>query len=273
MLSALSSQRGLTPKRLVQGVLRSCHVLLCNKGLPAKIGLYFHAMEPRFHEAFAEIVAYFRNLNYRFTESHAFLAKPDERCVFISFDDNYRSWYESLPLFDRLDVRGTFYVNTLPLRNIASEEMIDAYYDRIAYPGPRRPLSEGELIALSNAGHTIGAHGHSHFNLTSLSVQTAQKDILRNKEELERILGKRVQHFAYPYGMRRFFSDELRAYCKNIGFETIANAIPGLQHNQQAALNIQRTGWNFEKPLSYNVTNISIDGSLLEHLSGRSALG
>ena len=230
-------------------------------------------MEPWFHEAFAEVVAYFRNLNYRFTNAHAFLTIPDERCVFVSFDDNYQSWYESLPLFDRLDVRGTFYVNTLPLRNIASKEMIDAYYDRIAYPGPRIPLSGSELIALSNAGHTIGAHGHSHFSLTSLSVQTAQKDILRNKEELERILGKRVQHFAYPYGLRRYFSDELRAYCKNIGFETIANAIPGLQHNQQPPLNIQRTGWHFEKPLSYNVTNISIDGSLLEHLSGRSALG
>jgi peptidoglycan/xylan/chitin deacetylase (PgdA/CDA1 family) len=248
-------------------------VLLCNKGLPAKIGLCFHALEPRFHEAFAEVVAYFRNLNYRFTDAHEFLAKPDERCVFVSFDDNFRSWYESLPLFDRLDVRGTFYVNTLPLRNIASEETIDAYYDRIAYPGPRFPLSEGELIALSNAGHTIGAHSHSHLNLAGLSVQAAQKDILRGKEELERILGRRVQHFAYPYGLRRYFSDELRTYCKNIGFETIANAIPGLQHNQHAPLNIQRTGWQCEKPLLYNMTNISIDGSLFEHLTGKSAVG
>lgn len=273
MLSAVTGQRGLAPKRLVLRFIRYCHILFCDKGLPAKIGIYFHELEPRFHEPFAEVVAYFRKLNYRFAGPHTFLANPDERSVFVSFDDNHRSWYKSLWLFDKLGVPVTFYVNTLPMRNMASEEEIDAYYDRIDHHGPRVPLNESELMALSKAGHTIGAHTHSHSKLTSLSVEMAQKDILRGKEELERIIGKRVEHFAYPYGMRRYFSEELRAYCKEIGFKTVANAIPGLQHSQQHPFSLERTGWHCERPFSYNVANIGIDGRLFAHLTGRSLIG
>lgn len=273
MLSALAGQNDFSPKQLVHRFFWHCHVLLCYKGLPTKIGLYFHDLEPWFHEPFSEIIAYFRNLNYRFTDPHAFLANPDEPCVFISFDDNYRSWYESLRLFDQLDVRVTFYVNTLPMRNTATEEEIGAYYNRISYHGPRLPLNGSELMALSNAGHTIGSHTHSHSKLASLNVEMARKDILKGKVELERIIGERVEHFAYPYGMRRYFSEELRAYCKEIGFQTVANAIPGLLHSQQHPFSLQRTGWHCERPFSHNVTNISIDGSLFERLTGRSPVG
>ena len=74
--------------------------------------------------------------------------------------------------------------------------------------------------------------------------------------------------------MRRHFSEPLRNYCKEIGFKTIANAIPGCQHKTDVdPMNIFRTDWRFGRPLSYNLTNLSIDGRAYAALFGRSVIG
>ena len=91
---------------------------------------------------------------------------------------------------------------------------------------------------------------------------------------LEDITAAPVQHFAWPYGMRRYFSEALRAYCKAIGFKTIANAIPGCQRRAAAdPMNIFRTDWRLGKPLAYNFTNLGIDGRVFAALFGRSVIG
>ena len=74
--------------------------------------------------------------------------------------------------------------------------------------------------------------------------------------------------------MRRHFSEPLRNYCKEIGFKTIANAIPGCQHKTDVdPMNIFRTDWRFGGPLTYNLTKLSIDGRAYAALFGRSVIG
>jgi peptidoglycan/xylan/chitin deacetylase (PgdA/CDA1 family) len=47
---------------------------------------------------------------------------------------------------------------------------------------------------------TIGAHTLNHQPLVRLDFDDAQLDIIQSKSELERHLGKKIRHFAYPFG-------------------------------------------------------------------------
>jgi hypothetical protein len=117
------------------------------------------------------------------------------------------------------------------------------------------------------------AHTHTHPVLTSLPPHLAQEEIRKSKEELEQILGRPVLHFAYPFGMRRHFNDALRAYCRSIGFRTIANAIPGMQYAPSRADALHRSVWFLEQPFAFNLANVCVDGRLFEMVTGRSAVG
>ncbi len=260
-------------RSVAQSGVRLVHTVAFDRGMPAKVGVYGHDLRPAWHGGLRAMLEMFRDEGYRFAAPDDFLADPGERCVFVSFDDNYRSWYDAIPVLAEEGVRVTFYVNTCALRDRSGTVEIDAYYDRLGVTGPRVPLSTDELRALDAAGHTIGTHTHSHRALTGLPHEVAMADIRRGKEELEAILGKEVRHFAYPYGMRRHFDDELRAACASIGFTTIANAIPGLQHVGQSPLSINRSGWRFDRPVATNRRLLCVDGSRFEAMTGRSAVG
>jgi peptidoglycan/xylan/chitin deacetylase (PgdA/CDA1 family) len=259
-------------KSATQSAVTRIHMLAFDRGLPRHVGVYLHSLPEQDHASFAEMCRFFRGEGYRFAGPGDFLDDSDERSVFISFDDNYRAWYEALPLFDSLDVRATFYVNTCAVRERDDPTEIEAYFDRLGYTGPRIPLSAAELVELDDAGHTIGTHTHSHHRLTSIPYDDALADIMTGKQDLESILGKPVVHFAYPYGMRRHFSDELRTACRSMGFETISNAIPGMQHARQSPTSINRSGWDPRRPLAENLKRLSVDGQWFERRTGLSAV-
>ncbi len=260
-------------KRIVQEGVRYIHGLAFSRPLPQKVAVYFHSILPVHYGAFRYMVQAFLDAGYTFTGPDAFLADPDEKTVFLSVDDNYQASHEALSLFKSCGVSLTFYLNTGYFRDWAKKEDVDAYFNRLQYDGPRYLLNRAEVLELMEAGHTIGAHTHTHRVLTALPIEVAKDEILTSKEELEHLLGTPVKHFSYPFGMRRHFNEDLRAYCASTGFETIANAIPGMQHAEQHPLSIHRSGWNLEKDVTYNWLNLKIDGRLFERYTGRSAIG
>ena len=339
-------------KGALHRLLRGAHVRMLDRGLPSRLGIYLHSLDPAQYPALRAMVAELRSRGYRFVGPEAFLANEDAGSdarydaegpgggaptgdaagrsgggtptgdsagrsrggtpagdaagrsggtpagdaagrsrgtpagiaarhardqstgrAFLSFDDNYRDWYEALPVFDELELRATFYVNTGAFRDRATPEAIRAYYTRLEHTGPHLPLSTSELREMADAGHVIGAHTHTHERLTSLPRAEAQQEIARSKRELEAILGRAVVHFSYPFGMRRHFDEHLRAYCRDLGFETVANAIPGMQHAAQRPYHLNRSPWDLERGVDYNLANLGVDGRLFARLTGRSAVG
>jgi len=73
----------------------------------------------------------------------------------------------------------------------------------------------------------IGAHTHSHANLSVLSHDAAKEEILLSKEKLEQELKCSIKHFAYPFGGRKEAGQREREIARNIGFETGWTSIPG----------------------------------------------
>ncbi len=259
-------------KQALQRFIRNAHLVACNRGLPDRVAVLFHYMPEETWTDFREFVSFFRERGYRFSDPEDFLYGADGPRVYISFDDNYRCWHDALGLFDDLDVRVTFYVNAAPCRDRATPNEVSAYYDRLHFHGDRTPLTVTELRELAAAGHTIGSHTFSHHVLTDLATHDAVEEIEKGKRAIESILGANVEHFSYPYGMRRHFNDGLKSYCREIGCTTIATAIAGLQHHVNGSYEIHRTVWHLDRALDYNIANLSVDGRLWERLTGRNAV-
>ena len=258
-------------KRAIQLTIRGAHKVLSSRDAPEKVALYFHELEAAQYPAFTECMAYWMDQGYRCVDAAAFLSSENEKVLFVSFDDNFKSWHDALPLLDSLDVRATFFVNTLPIRGEADPEQIEQFFDRIHHTGERVPLSRDEIRELATSGHTIGCHSHSHFDLGSIDRSSAESEILTAKQILEEILQEPVPDFSYPFGMRRNFTDELRDFCMANGFRTVCNAIPGRLHERPQARFLNRSPWDLGQSLDYNLTNIKIDGRLFESVTGRSA--
>jgi len=88
------------------------------------------------------------------------------------------------------------------------------------------PSGEGELSMLepddireldSHPLMTVGAHGHRHLPLASVSESTMENEIDQCTAAIEEILGHTVSHFSYPYGSN---NAEVRKKVREVGYET-----------------------------------------------------
>jgi peptidoglycan/xylan/chitin deacetylase (PgdA/CDA1 family) len=257
-------------KRRLQRAVRALHLVLFRRPLPEKLAVYCHSTAG--HEYGVEqLLGFLNEQGYTFKGPGAFLSTTG-KVAFVSFDDNYRSWLRLLPILDRHRLSATFYVNSGPFRDRANHAEVTAYL-RIVGSEEDTTLSTRELKEIAAAGHAIGSHTRSHPVLTALSAHAAREEIRIGKTELEAILERPVEHFSYPFGMRRHFSESLRSYCRSIGFVTIANAIPCLQYSSMQPDRLQRSVWYPDQSLAFNLQNVSIDGRMFHLLTGRSAAG
>jgi peptidoglycan/xylan/chitin deacetylase (PgdA/CDA1 family) len=95
-------------------------------------------------------------------------------------------------------------------------------------PADARPLTPSELTQLAASEMaTIGAHTVDHVRLRGLPPQEQKQSISSSKEELERLSGRMITHFAYPYGGPDSFDDHSVAAVRSAGFETACTTVPG----------------------------------------------
>ncbi len=262
-------------KSMAQGAVAGLHRKGLRKGLPPRIAIYFHELEAPQRDGFRDAIRALRQRGYRTVGPDDYIAgRHGEKLLFVSFDDNFRSWHESRRLLDETDVRATFYVNTLPFRDRCLEPDLTAFFERIRFGGERVTLTTEEVRDLARDGHTIGCHGHSHHLLSALPCDAWDFEIRQSKLALEALIGQPVTHFAYPYGMRRCFSPALYDYCVEIGFRSVAAAIPAMLHAApDARPMLHRSGWRFDATVQRNLLDLEVDGQLFERLTGRSAIG
>jgi peptidoglycan/xylan/chitin deacetylase (PgdA/CDA1 family) len=262
-------------RKHIQQSIRAVHRTFFRRSLPPKLSLYLHSTAGC-EQQLEELLCFLGERGYTFTGPGEFLTAAGNTC-FLSFDDNFRSWLRTLPVFERYQVRATFYVNSWPFRDRVGETDVRRYLKNVGLtnvvPEQETTLSTAELREIAAAGHTIGVHTHTHPVLTTLPQEAAREEIRICKEELASLLGRPPEHFAYPFGMRRHFSRSLRTYCRSIGFATISNAIPCMQYAHSRPDSLHRSVWFLEQPLAFNLDNVCIDGRLFSSLTGRSAVG
>ncbi|MFT5720521.1 MAG: peptidoglycan/xylan/chitin deacetylase (PgdA/CDA1 family) [Motiliproteus sp.] len=115
-------------------------------------------------------------------------------------------------------------------------------------------LSEPEIRQLQSLGMTIGCHTMTHPMLSKVSPEFARQDILSSKVELERICGKPVTLFAYPYGKPDIHFEAIHEQIvAELGFAAAVSTAWGANSATTARYRLKRfTPWD-ANPLTFFV--------------------
>lgn len=136
--------------------------------------------------------------------------------VCITFDDGYEDNLENaLSILQDLNVPATFFITT---------EYLDKkgyfYWEQSSPADDRgRPISKESLVKLASSDLVeLGAHTVSHPNLKSLNDSDQRHEILESKIKLEKIIGKKIDIFSYPFGTRKYYSKTTKNIVKEEGY-------------------------------------------------------
>jgi peptidoglycan/xylan/chitin deacetylase (PgdA/CDA1 family) len=161
-------------------------------------------------------------------------------------DSRYgRSWDTSSPelrqdLYARLGMR---------LRRLEPDRREDWLRQFEAWAGPNtqppdqrhRALTSSEVTQLAASPQaTIGAHTVTHTALSALPLAQQREEIFSSKAVLEKLLGKPVTTFSYPYGRKCEFNRASRELCREAGFLRAAANFPGQVHRWTDPMQIPR---------------------------------
>jgi len=114
--------------------------------------------------------------------------------ISLCFDDVPKSAVTNgLPILAQEGVRATFYV--------ALEIQDESPHDAHGEGGSSDFISGEEVRMLHRAGHHIGCHTLSHFDIAAGSAEALVRDCNQSRVELSRLIdGEPIEHFAYPRG-------------------------------------------------------------------------
>jgi peptidoglycan/xylan/chitin deacetylase (PgdA/CDA1 family) len=109
--------------------------------------------------------------------------------VVITFDDGYRDFHEwVVPLLVRYGLPATLYVATGLMEGEDGTTV-----DRLTWSNLRDAMATGLIF--------VGAHTHTHRDLSLATEGQAEEDMLRSKDLIEDNLGVQCRHFAYPFAV------------------------------------------------------------------------
>ncbi len=119
----------------------------------------------------------------------------------------------------------------------------------------RTMLNWNEVKEMAANNISFGSHSHTHPILSRVPLQEARNDIKRSQQTMEVQLGGKVRHFAYPNGRKEDFSEDLRTYCKEIGFDSVATVVYGSVDAGADPFSLKRIGvvnpvWNMAGELT-----------------------
>jgi peptidoglycan/xylan/chitin deacetylase (PgdA/CDA1 family) len=126
-------------------------------------------------------------------------AKLPPKPILLTFDDASGGQYaRALPILKKHHFKATFFVMTVVL-------------------GKPGWMTRGQVRALDRAGMTIGAHTYDHKAVPEYTAADYQTQFTEPGRELRKIVGHKVELFAYPFGsysasaIRPMFSAGYRA--------------------------------------------------------------
>lgn len=120
-------------------------------------------------------------------KDYTFLRFPEfkRKAVTLSYDDGVRTDIKLIKILDEYGLKCTFNLNS---GLFAKNE------------GELR-LTEKEAAELyANSGHEVAVHGFKHLSLTAVTEEAAARDVIKDRENLERIFGKIIKGMAYANG-------------------------------------------------------------------------
>lgn len=80
-------------------------------------------------------------------------------------------------------------------------------------------LSWDEVVQMSESGISFGCHTQSHLLLSNTEIDEARREIRVSREKIEGQIEKKVTTFAYPYGKKADYSEQVISILEEEGFD------------------------------------------------------
>ncbi len=212
---------------------------LVEKRLPEKsvLFLYFHSFFPdtidNFRSILSEVQRNYTFISYSDAVSKVSNGTIDQRYACISSDDGFKNFVQASKLFDEMDIKGMVFVNPSIIGETNFQKINKHCTEKLHSP-PQEFMDWDDCHLILKNGHEIGNHTFSHVNLVDCSTEELDREIVESKSILEEKLGK-IDHFAYPYGERKFINHNAANIVLKAGHKSIASAIRG-QHTKSIDL-------------------------------------
>ena len=144
----------------------------------------------------------------------------------FTFDDGKKSSLIAADLLNLKNMKGIFFVIT-------------------GLIGRKDYLNKREINYLSDKGHIIGSHSHSHSSFDVLSDKKAEEELIKSKKILEEITGSKIFDFAFPGGKKKNHHTSL---AKKIGYKNIYTSYESYNKTNAGCFPAPRAGAFWRMP-------------------------
>lgn len=152
--------------------------------------------------------------------------KIPEKPIVITFDDGYKNNYiNAYPVLKEYGFKGTIFVIT------SMVDKVQLY------------LTREQIAELSKNNIDIASHTVNHENLNATSKENTVKTLKESKEFLEKIINKKVEYIAYPFGN---YDDATIKSLKEAGYKMAFTT---------------EKGWSKGKTDEYKVKRVYVNGN------------
>ena len=135
----------------------------------------------------------------------------DKKWIMLTFDDGYKDNYENaFPILKKYQFKGIIYV------------LDGIEYNKWDVDIPGNPekrftlMNQEELLEMQNYGIEFGGHTSTHPRLADLSIENVKSEIINSKSNIEKIIGRELLSFAYPYGS---LNEEVKKIPQEAGYK------------------------------------------------------
>lgn len=134
--------------------------------------------------------------------------------LLLTFDDGFASNRRIAEnVLDPMGISAMFFVVS-EFMSLSGKDDWRGFVSRHIYPSMKpeeipsdwRNMTWDDLGYLLRNGHGIGCHTSHHARLSQIAVEDLQAEIVTSADVMERRLGVKVEHFAYPFGDLASFS-------------------------------------------------------------------
>jgi peptidoglycan/xylan/chitin deacetylase (PgdA/CDA1 family) len=155
------------------------------------------------------------------------------RTAAVTFDDCYHDNLAAAHVLAEYSLPATFFI---PAAYVGTNHTFP-WDDHL----PKMPnLDWDDVRSMADLGFEIGSHTLTHPNLAAIPFAQACQEIVESKKVIEDKVGRPVRWFAYPFGDRQHFHEDLLPVVAEAGYEGCLSAHGGFVQRGMTGLMLPR---------------------------------